>query len=73
MPLFRRMTGDRSLSHSGALVLMLHSLERTTAVACGIAPKLLLVGAQPVAPSRQFVEGGLLVALVEIAQGGIRR
>ena len=54
---------------SGALVLMLHSLERATAVACGIAPKLLLVGTQPVAPSRQFVEGGLLVALVEIAQG----
>ena len=52
---------------------MLHSLERTTAVACGIAPKLLLVGAQPVAPSRLFVECGLLVALVEIAQGGIRR
>ena len=50
---------------------MLHSLERTTAVAvaCGIVPKQLLVGAQPVAPSRQFVEGGLLVALVEIAQG----
>ena len=45
---------------------MLHSLERITAVACGIAPKQLLVGAQPVAPSRQFVEGGLLVALVEV-------
>ena len=45
-----------------------NSLERTTAVACGIAPNQLLVGAQPVAPSSQFVEGGLLVALVEIAQ-----
>jgi hypothetical protein len=51
------------------LILVLYSLERTTAVACGIAPKQLLVGAQPVAPSRQFVECGLLVALVEIAQG----
>ena len=44
------------------------SFKRATAVACGIAPNQLLVGAQPVAPSCQFVEGGLLVALVEIAQ-----